>query len=483
MTSDPSTTEHSVATGSGMRGSISKFFEFEKRGTNLSTEITAGVTTFLATAYIILLNPQILAGIPGEKPGIILQGYSHAQTIQMLAVVTILASFIGMLVMGFYANEPFALAPGLAFSSFVAFTVVGVMGVPWQTGLAAVFTEGVLYVILTAVGARTYIIRLIPTPVKLSVGTGVGLFVAIIGLQNMQIVVDSPATLVTLGNVVSNPVALVGTIGLFITLFMYTREIRGSIFLGIIATALIGWGLTLSGITPPGLLAPESFPDATYNIAPLAGAFIAGFTNVDPFAFALVVFTLFFVDFFGTAGTLTGIGQQADILDENGDYPDMDKPLMADAIGTTVGGMLGTTTLSTFVESAAGVEEGGRTGVTTLVVAALFLAALVFVPIAGAIPMYASNVALVLVGLIMLRNVTEVDWTKLTHSVPASLTIVLMPLTFSIAIGIAAGIISYPIVKGAAGEINEVSAGQWVLTGAFILYFIVRTGGILETVV
>lgn len=482
MSGDTSVKDSGIDSDSRIEQGIARFFKFERRNTNLSTEITAGVTTFLATAYIILLNPQILAGVPGEKPGIIIQGYSHAQTIQMLAVVTILASVLGMLVMGLYANEPFALAPGLAFSSFIAFTVVGAMGIPWQTGLAAVVAEGILYIGLTAVGARTYIIRLIPTPVKLSVGTGVGLFVTIIGLQNMQIVVDSPATLVTLGNVASNPVAIAGTIGLFITLFMYARGISGSIFLGIIATALIGWASTLAGVTDPGVLAPASFPEATYNIAPLVGAFVSGFEMVDPLTFGLVIFTLFFVDFFGTAGTLTGIGQQAGLLDDKGDYPDMDKPLMADAVGTTVGGVLGTTTLSTFVESAAGVEEGGRTGVVALVIAALFFAALIFVPIAGAIPMYASNVALVLVGLIMLRNVVEVDWSKITHSVPAGMTIVLMPLTFSIAIGIAAGIISYPVVKGAVGEIDDVTAGQWALAAAFVLYFLVRTGGVLQSV-
>jgi AGZA family xanthine/uracil permease-like MFS transporter len=482
MPGDSAVTDSGVDSESHVKRTIARFFEFEKKNTNLSTELTAGVTTFLATAYIILLNPQILAGVSGGKPGIILEGYTHAETIQMLAVVTILASVIGMLVMSLYANEPFALAPGLAFSSFVAFTVIGVMGIPWQVGLAAVFTEGILYMVLTAVGARTYIIRLIPTPVKLSVGTGVGLFVTIIGLQNMQIVVDSGATLVTLGNVVSNPVALVGTIGLFLTLFMYARGIQGSIFLGILATAGIGWALTLGGVTDPGVLAPTSFPDATYNIAPLVGAFIDGFEMVDPLTFGLVIFTLFFVDFFGTAGTLTGIGQQAGILDEDGDYPDMDKPLMADAVGTTVGGMLGTTTLSTFVESAAGVEEGGRTGMTTLVIAALFFGALIFVPIAGAVPLYASNVALVLVGLIMLRNVVDVEWSNITHAIPAGMTIVLMPLTFSIAIGIAAGIISYPVVKSAVGEIDDVTAGQWALAGAFVLYFIVRTGGVLESV-
>ncbi|MFB6200561.1 MAG: solute carrier family 23 protein, partial [Halorhabdus sp.] len=221
---------------------------------------------------------------------------------------------------------------------------------------------------------------------------------------------------------------------------------------------------------------------AQYDITPLVGAFIEGLQNVETLSFALIVFTFFFVDFFDTAGTLVGVGQAGDLLDEDGNFPDIDKPLMADAIGTTVGGILGTSTVTTYIESATGVEEGGRTGMTALVVGVLFLLALIVVPLATIVPQYASHIALVVVALLMLRNVVDIQWDELTHAVPAGLTIIIMPLTYSIAYGIAAGIVSYPVLKAAKGEGRDVHVGQWILAAAFVVYFVVRTGGILETV-
>jgi AGZA family xanthine/uracil permease-like MFS transporter len=385
--------------------------------------------------------------------------------------------------MAFYANRPFAQAPGLGLNAFFAFTVVGAMGVPWETALAAVFTEGVIFIILTAAGAREYIIKLFPEPVKFAVGTGIGLFLAIIGLEEMRVVADDPATLVTLGNLASDPVAVLSVIGLFLTLVLYARGVPGSIILGIIATTLVGWGLTFANVTQPGVLAPEAIPGAQYDITPLAGAFISGFQNVEAFSFALIVFTFFFVDFFDTAGTLTGVAQIAGFLDEDGNLPDIDKPLMADAVGTTVGGMLGTSTVTTYIESATGVEEGGRTGMTALVTGLLFVASLVVVPLAAAIPLYASHIALVVVGIIMLSNVVDIEWDDIAHAIPAGMTILIMPFTFSIAYGIAAGIVSYPLVKGAVGEWKDVTPGQWILAGAFVVYFFVRTSGILTATV
>ncbi|GAA0667195.1 NCS2 family permease [Natronoarchaeum mannanilyticum] len=465
---------------------LADFFGFEEHDTDLGTEILAGITTFLTMSYIIVVNPRVMAqqtNAEGEvtSPGIAIEGYTEAEVIQMLAVVTILASAAAIFVMALYANRPFGQAPGLGLNAFFAFTVVGAMGIPWETALAAVVTEGVLFIFLTAIGAREYIIKLFPEPVKFAVGTGIGLFLALIGLEAMQIVVgaDQAGTILALGNLASNPVAILSVVGLFATLALYANGIRGSIILGIILTALAGWGLTLGGVTAEGVLAPQSLPNAQYNIAPLAGAFVEGFQNVDAFAFALIVFTFFFVDFFDTAGTLVGVGQAGDFLDENGNLPDIDKPLMADAVGTTVGGILGTSTVTTYIESATGVEEGGRTGMTALVVGLLFLLSLAVVPLAAAIPSYASNIALVVVAIIMLGNVTDIRWNDVTHSIPAGMTIIIMPLTFSIAYGIAAGIISYPVVKAATGEARDVSLGQWALAGAFIVYFFVRTGGVL----
>ncbi|MFB6095280.1 MAG: NCS2 family permease [Halodesulfurarchaeum sp.] len=464
---------------------LAAYFDFQEYDTDLRTEIVAGVTTFLTMSYIVVVNPDIMTAIPGEngKPGVAIPGYTPGEVQQMLAVVTIISAAVAIFVMAFYANRPFAQAPGLGLNAFFAFTVVGAMGIPWQTALAAVVTEGVIFIILTAIGAREYIIKLFPEPVKFSVGTGIGLFLAIIGFQHMGVVVNDPATMITLGNVASDPVAIVSVLGLFFTFALYARGVPGSIIIGIIATSLVGWGLTFGGVTAPGTLVPTSLPAAQYNIAPLAGAFLTGFQNIQGLSFALIVFTFFFVDFFDTAGTLTGVSQIAGFLDEEGNLPEIDKPLMADAIGTTVGGMLGTSTVTTYIESATGVEEGGRTGMTALVVGILFLLALIVVPLAAAVPMYASHIALVVVGIIMLTNVTDIDWDSTDHAIPAGLTILVMPFTYSIAYGIAAGIISYPIVTAARGDWRGISPGQWLLALAFVIYFFVRTSGILTAAV
>ncbi|PSP55287.1 NCS2 family permease [Halobacteriales archaeon QS_1_67_19] len=462
-------------------GALAEYFGFEEHGTDLRTEILAGLTTFLTMSYIVVVNPAILAHNP-EIPiqnGIQLSGYSYAQTQSMLAVVTIVAAAVATLTMAFYANRPFAQAPGLGLNAFFAFTVVGALGVPWQTALAAVVVEGLIFVGLTAVGAREYIIRVFPEPVKFAVGTGIGLFLAIIGLQAMNVVVPDDATYITLGAVASDPVAILSVVGLFLTFGLYARGIPGSIILGILATAAMGYGVELLGLVEAGTVTPGTAA-ATYDITPVAGAFLSGLGDVEAFSFALVVFTFFFVDFFDTAGTLTGVSQVAGFLDEDGNLPDIDRPLMADAVGTTVGGMLGTSTVTTYIESATGVEEGGRTGMTALTVGVLFLLALAFVPLAAWIPQYASHIALVVIGVVMLQNVVDIEWDDVTDVVPAGMTILIMPFTFSIAYGIAAGIVSYPVVKLAAGEADETRPGHWALAGAFVVYFFVRTSGLLE---
>ncbi|MFC4359522.1 NCS2 family permease [Halobium salinum] len=473
-------TDTSTETSGQSGGRLADYFDLEAHDTTVTTEVLAGLTTFLTMSYIVIVNPSIMAGIPGEKPGIVVSGFSHGQVVSMLAVVTILAAAVATLVMAFYANRPFAQAPGLGLNAFFAFTVVGALGIPWQTALAAVVVEGILFVALTAVGAREYVIRLFPEPVKFAVGTGIGLFLTIIGLQEMNLVVDDPATLVTLGPVASDPVAALSVVGLFLTFALYARGIRGSIVLGIAATTVVGYGLTALGVVSADAgLTGAATAAATYDITPLAGAFLSGLSDVDGLAFALVVFTFFFVDFFDTAGTLVGVGQAGDFLDEDGDLPDIDRPLMADAVGTTVGGMLGTSTVTTYIESAAGVEEGGRTGLTALTVGVLFLLSLALVPLATAVPLYASHIALVVIGVVMLGNVVDIAWDDITYAVPAGMTILVMPFTFSIAYGIAAGIVSYPIVKVFAGRADELRLGHLALAGAFVVYFFVRTSGLL----
>jgi len=472
---------------------LADYFEFEEHDTNLRTEIIAGITTFLAMSYIVVVNADILTAYPddGVPGGIAIPGYTPDQVFQMLAVITILASIVALVVMALYANRPFGLAPGLGLNAFFSITVVGVLGVPWETALAAIFVEGIIFILLTLVGARKYVIRLFPEPVKRGVGTGIGLFLAIIGLQAMGVVVDDPATLLTLGDIAQSPVAILSIVGLFFTFGLYARGIRGSIIIGIVTTTLVGIALTFAGVVETGILAgdfvqsgafvPENFTGAQYDINPILFEFLDGFGQVDDFAFALIVFTFFFVDFFDTAGTLVGVGQAGGFLDEDGNFPDIDKPLMADAIGTTAGGILGTSTVTTFVESATGVEEGGRTGMTALVIGGLFLVSLIFVPLATAVPQYASHIALVIVAVLMLRNVTEIEWDDFAHATSGALTIIVMPLTYSIAYGIAAGIVSFPLLKTAQGEFDDVRIGQWVLAALFVVYFAVRTGGVLQT--
>ncbi len=472
--------------GSGVSGKLADYFGFEEHGTDLGTEIMAGITTFLTMSYIVIVNPSLLADSP-QIPihdGIQLTGYTYDQTMAMIAVVTIIAAAVATLTMAFYANRPFAQAPGLGLNAFFAFTVVGTLGISWQTALAAVVVEGVIFILLTAVGARKYIIRLFPDPVKFAVGTGIGLFLAIIGLEAMNVVAADQSTLVTLGPIASSPVAIISIIGLFITFALYARGIPGSIIIGIILTTIMAYGSVWLGLAPHTIL--PSSTGATYDITPLAGAFVTGLqahnlASVSGlFSFGLIVFTFFFVDFFDTAGTLVGVGQVGGFLDDEGNLPDIDKPLMADAIGTTVGGMLGTSTVTTYIESAAGVEEGGRTGMTALVIGVLFLFSLAFVPLAAAVPQYASHIALVVIGVVMLGNVVDIAWDDITNTVPAGMTILVMPFTYSIAYGIAAGIVSYPIVKLAAGKRNEIRPGHWVLAAAFVLYFFVRTSDLLK---
>ena len=452
----------------GVSDSLAEYFDFEEHDTDARTETLAGVTTFLAMAYIVVVNPNILApaivggftedGAPIPETTIAGETYTYAQVVEMLTVVTILAAVVAILVMALYANRPFGLAPGLGLNAFFTFTVVLTLGVPWQVALAAVFVEGLIFIFLTAVGAREYIIQLFPEPVKFAVGAGIGVFLLFLGLQEMQVVVGDPETLVTLG-----------------------------IVIGIVATAVSGYVLTLAGVVSRGTLEPGTIEQVEqggigsllfgvqYDFTPLVYGFVDGLGLIlqDPLTFVLVVFTFFFVDFFDTAGTLIGVSQIGGFLDENGDLPEMNKPLMADAVGTTVGAMMGTSTVTTYIESATGVEEGGRTGFTALVVGALFALSLLFVPIVSAIPTYATYIALVVVGIIMLQGVADIDWEDPAWAIAGGLTITVMPLTASIANGLAAGIMSYPLVKAGTGEYEDVSSGQWVLALLFVFYFLV----------
>ncbi|MFO7832800.1 MAG: NCS2 family permease [Halohasta sp.] len=465
---------------------LQSYFDLAEKGTNVKTELVAGLTTFFAIAYIIVVNPAILS------EAIQIEGYSDIEVIQMLAIVTIVTSAISMIVMGLYANRPFALAPGLGLNAYFAFTVVLGLGVPWETALAAVFVEGLIFIGLTATGAREYVINIFPEPVKLAVGAGIGAFLLLIGLQELQIVVNDEATLVTLGDIGATPIAILGTLGAALILILWARNTTGAILIGVLTTAIAGYLLTFAGVVAPGVLVDEGvltqvneqgvvsmIAGIQYDITPLAGAFVEGLQTTDPATFGLVVLTFFFVDFFDTAGALIGIAQYGDFLDEDGTLPEMDKPLMADGIGTTVGAMLGTSTITTFVESSTGVEAGGRSGLTALTVAGLFLLMIPLVPLAAAIPTYASFTALIIVGIIMFEGVADIEWHDPTWSVPAALTITVIPLTYSIANGIAVGIISYPIIKTMADGRGSTRLGHWAMAATLTVYFYIQTSGLL----
>jgi AGZA family xanthine/uracil permease-like MFS transporter len=457
----------------GLADSLTARFDIEQHGSDLRTEVVAGITTFLAMSYIIVVNPFILA------EAVQIPGYEFIEVVQMIAIATILASAAATLVMALYANRPFGLAPGMGLNAFFAFSVVLGLGIPWQTALAAVFVEGILFMLLTIVGARKYVIRLFPEPVKRAVGAGIGLFLLFIGLQELQLVVPDEATLVTLGGIFGSPWSILGVLGLALTFGLWARGVTGAVIIGILTTALAGWALTLGGVFERGVVTPESLPAAQYDITPLAGAFVDGLANIEPLTFTLVVFTFFFVDFFDTAGTLIGVSQFGDFLDDDGDLPEMDRPLMADAVGTTVGAMVGTSTVTTYIESSTGVEEGGRTGLTALVVAIGFLVSLVAIPVVAAIPAYASFIAVIVVGVMMLRGVTEVDWSDPAWTVSAGLTVTVMPFAYSIADGLAAGIIAYPLIKIAVGEYDEVRLGQYVIAVLLAGYYVLQTRGLI----
>ncbi|AFZ73622.1 NCS2 family permease [Natronobacterium gregoryi] len=482
----------------GVADTLANYFDFGEHETDYRTETLAGITTFLAMAYIIVVNPTIIApAIFGRPPGeigaddqaeIAGEMYYWGEVVEMLTVVTILASIVAIVVMAVHAKRPFGLAPGMGLNAFFTFTVVLILGVPWQLALAAVFVEGIIFIALTAVGARKYIIELFPEPVKFAVGAGIGVFLLFLGLQEIQLVVPYESTMVTLGNVLESPVAALSLAGLLLTLLLYARGVRGSIVIGILTTAIAGWALTLAGVVAPDVLTPEGaydevttdgvaamFGSVQYDFTPLFWGFVEGLEMIteEPLVFLLVVFTFFFVDFFDTAGTLIGVSQIAGFLDDQGNLPEIEKPLMADAVGTTAGAMIGTSTVTTFIESSTGIEEGGRTGFTALVVGGMFVLSLLVVPLMSAIPQYATYIALVVVGIIMLQGVADIDWQNPAWAITAGLTITIMPLTTSIANGLAAGIISYPLVKSAMGEHRDISPGQWVLAGAFVVYFIV----------
>ena len=433
---------------------MEKIFKLKEHGTTFQREIVAGCTTFLTMAYILAVNPGMLGLIGnGMTPGAVF-------------TATAIASAIATLVMAFTANLPIALAPGMGLNAFFTFTVVFGMGYSWQMALTAVFLEGILFIVLSLVNVREAIINAIPANLKKAVAVGIGLFITLIGFANAGLVINTGGTVISLGDVTTGH-PLLALLGFIIIIVLYTLKVPGSILIGIIATTLIGipFGVT----TVPQNWSPIGSP-----AAPLFFAFDFSPATILSFKFFTVFFTFLFVDIFDTVGTLVGVTQQAGLVGKDGKIPRVKQALLSDAVGTVAGAALGTSTVTSYVESAAGVAAGGRTGLTSFTTGILFLIALFLSPLFLLIPAAATAPALIMVGFFMIKPVTSINFEDPTEGIPAFLAIIMMPFAYSIAEGIVYGVVSYVILKLAAGKYKEVSVVTWILFAIFILRFFMK---------
>lgn len=429
---------------------LNKFFKLDENKTNVRTEILAGVTTFMTMAYILAVNPDVLSATGMDK---------HA-----LFTATALSAFVATLVMALVARLPFALAPGMGLNAFFAFTVVLGMGHSWQFALTAVFLEGIIFILLTAFNIRELIVNAIPMPLKHAVSAGIGLFIAFIGLQNAGIIVNNDAVLVGLGDMGSAAV-LIALGGIVLTGILLARKVKGALLIGIFAATLAGLPFGVTQM-PEGHLV-----DLPPSLSPIFMKF--EFHNIFTLDMLIVLFTFLFVDMFDTVGTLVGVSDKAGMLDKDGKVPRVKQALFADSIGTFVGAILGTSTVTTYVESASGVAEGGKTGLTALSTATLFLIALFFAPLFTMVPAAATAPALILVGFFMMSPILKINFDNYTDSIPAFITIIVMPLTYSIAEGIVFGMLSFVILKLLTGKAKEISWVMVILAILFVLKFFI----------
>ena len=451
-----------------------KFFKLKENGTDVKTEVIAGLTTFMTMAYILAVNPNILSVAGMDK--------------QALLIATALAAFVGTVLMALLANYPFALAPGLGLNAYFAYTVCGTMGYHWTIALAAVFVEGIIFIILSVTSVREAIFNAIPMTLKSAVSVGIGLFVAFIGLQDAKLIVNSDSTLVTYQTFKGETFHSVGVgailalVGVFITAILLIKNVKGGILIGIIATWVLGMICEACGIYVPdpaaGMYSTIPSSIVSFDFTPFketfGAVFRADFHSIKLVDFIVVMFAFLFVDMFDTIGTLIGVSSKADMLDENGKLPRIKPALLSDAIATCVGAVFGTSTTTTFVESASGVTVGGRTGLTSIVTAVLFLLSIVFSPLFLTIPSFAIAPALIIVGFYMMGAVAKINFEDMSDAIPAFLCIVAMPLAYIISEGISVGVISWTLVNLVTGKAKEkkISIVMYVLTVLFILKYI-----------
>ncbi len=443
------------------RGLLSSFFLFRENKTNLKTEIIAGLTTFVTMAYIIIVNPMVLAG-PDTGTGL---DYGAVLT------ATCLAAGAATLLMGLFANYPFALAPGMGLNAFFTYTLCGAMGLTWQTALGVVFISGCLALIVTLTKIKGLIIKAIPSSLKVAVTAGVGIFITFIGLTNGGIVVANPATILGLGNL-GDPKVLLAIAGLLISAVLVIRRVPGNLLIGIIVMTIIGLfvidpatGSPIAGFYPGAYGIFDKMPSLT----PVA--FQLDLEGALKFSLIVPIFSLFFVDFFDTIGGFVGIASKAGMIDERGDLKNGSRALVADSCGTIIGALLGTSNTTTYAESAAGVNAGGRTGMTALVVALCFIVAPFLSPLFLCVPSAATAPALIIVGILMCSSLSEIDWNDASKAIPCILTIIMMPLTFSIASGLAFGFVSYVLIAALTGKYKNVHWLMYLLTLLFLIYF------------
>ncbi|MBQ6688660.1 MAG: NCS2 family permease [Bacteroidales bacterium] len=426
---------------------LKKLFGFDPSNTTVRTEIVAGITTFLTMSYILAVNPSMFGELDGMPAGSVFTS-------------TALAAIIGCLAMAFIGKLPFGLAPGMGLNAFFVYSVCMGMGYSWQFALTAVLIEGLIFIVLTLTNVREAIVNAIPMSLRNAIGAGIGLFIAFIGLKSAGVVVDDGATLVALGDITSGP-ALLALIGLVITGFMYIRNIPGAILLGIIITMLIG--------IPLGVTEFKGIISAPESINPIFCKF--EFDKIFTLDMLVVVFTFLFIDMFDTVGTLVGVCTKAGMTDEKGNIHRIKQAFMADSIATTAGAMLGTSTTTTYVESAAGVAQGGRSGMTALTVACCFAAALFFSPLFLSIPSAATAPALIIVGLLMMEPVKNIPFDDFSESIPAFICMIMMPLTYSISNGILLGMIAYVLMNMICGKFKKLSPAMYILAALFILKY------------
>jgi len=432
-----------------------KYFDYKKNKTSYKTEVLAGVTTFLTMAYIMFLNPFILSGeFAGPEKGFFDFGAVFTATI----VATAVACFI----MGFYGKTwPIGLAPGMGINAFIAFYVVGTLGYTPQQALGAVLVAGVLFLIISLTPIRAWLINSIPRSLKLGIGAGIGLFLAIIGLEIMGVVVDHPVTLVTIGDL-KNPLILLACLAFVSMVVLEVLKVKGNIIIGILVFSIIAWGTGLAKFN--GVVSMP--PSMTYLFDFDLGAAFSG-------AMSTVIFTLLFIDFFDTTGTLTSVANVAGKVGKDGKIKDIHKAMMADSVGTVAGSLMGTSTVTSYVESAAGVKEGGRTGMTSVVIGVLFLACLFLSPLATSLPKEIDGAALLFVSVLFVRNITDIKWDDISESAPAVLAMIAMPLTYSISNGIALSFIAYALIKIFTGKFSSTSPAIWVIAALSVASFYV----------